>query len=108
MQSANATRSAFGSIPRSAFGSKRGGSIPRSDFGGIQDGSNPGRLGQQDQESESEDEPVDPEEIKREQDQLAKATKIKDTPGLKTVCKFADMWEEAVKMANDEPKWTEL
>ena len=45
MQSANATRSAFGSIPRSAFGSKRGGSIPRSDFGGIQDGSNPGRLG---------------------------------------------------------------
>ena len=46
MTSANATtRSAFASIPRSNFGSKRNGSIPRSDFGGIQGGPNPGRLG---------------------------------------------------------------
>ena len=115
MTSANATtRSAFASIPRSNFGSKRNGSIPRSDFGGIQGGPNPGRLGQPEDvpldvnQSESDDEPEDPEEIKREQEQLEKATKIKDTPGLKQAVKFANIWEKAQEKEIDQPKRIEI
>ena len=45
-------------------------------------------------EENSEGEPG-PEEVQKDQDQLASVTKIGDAPGVKELAKFSELWEKA-------------
>ena len=56
----------------------------------------------------SDSEPDDPAERQRQQDQLAKVTVLKDTPGLRQACKIAGLWRKAKTKANNDPKWKKL